>query len=136
MEDGEGARLAAVRSWSRFVMRELASIGQLASLETVRSEERPTQADVRAAAEPHLPILVHKRSKAHGPGTGEGSDPARWLAELDRLAKRWTHLSANDAERARLVEILDRVVQAEQLKQEADSAAMPMTSRFDTSWAI
>jgi hypothetical protein len=117
-------------------MRELASVGQLVNPEPVSSEQRPTLAEVQAAVGPHLPILVHQRSKANGAGVGVCPDHQRWSAELNRLANRWTHLAANDAERARLVELLDRVVQAEQLRQEAQSAAMPMTSRFDTSWAI
>jgi hypothetical protein len=134
MDDEQGARLGAVRSWSRFVMRELASVGQLVSLEPATPVQQPTLADVRAAAEPHLPILVHKRSKVRS--VGDCQDTARWLTELNRLANLWTHLATNDAERARLVELLDSIVQAEQVGHEAQSAAIPVTSRFDTSWAI
>lgn len=116
-------------------MRELASVGQLVKFDFSSEQHGPSLQDVRATAEPHLPILVHKRGKASGNGHENATNDPRWLAELHRLALRWTHLAANDRERARLISLLDHVVGEEQQRLAEQVTAIPVTSRFDTSWA-
>ena len=138
MEQESENRLGAVKSWSRFVMRELASARQLVAhgLEISPPDSRPELSEVRSLVQPHLAILVHKRARAYSKEeTGAPSDE-RWRSELNRFADRWAHLAANEAERAQLIAVLDQIVVDEQQRLAAESSAIPMTSRFDTSWAI
>jgi hypothetical protein len=91
---------------------------------------------VRAHSQPYLAILVHKRAKAYANTETSGRPDTRWSDELNRYADFWPHLAANANERAQLIDALDRIVAEEQRRLQSQSGAMPMTSRFDTSWAI
>jgi hypothetical protein len=138
MEQETENRRGAIKSWTRFVMRELASASQLVAsgLAISAQDARPSLSEVRTHAQPHMAILVHKRAKASAGGEVGALAGQQWLAELDRFADRWSHLAAGDAERARLVALLDQIVAEEQQRLASQSAAIPVTSRFDTSWAI
>jgi hypothetical protein len=93
--------------------------------------------EVFALVEPHLAILIHKRAKALSSGAH-----GRWAQELDDFVRRtffWPEPAATEAfgqmDRRELARMVDRVVAAEQAHGEAVAAAMPQTSRFDSSWA-
>lgn len=119
-------------------MRGLASVPQptRAHLETSPPDDRPSSSDVRALAQPHLAILVHKRAKASAADGTLALSDKQWESELNKLAGSRVDLAANEAERVRLIKALDQVIEAEQHRLTARSAAIPMTSRFDTNWAI
>jgi len=118
-------------------MKELASVERLLArgIELSPAKTKAAHAELVTLVEPFLPVLVHKRKKSFGQG---GSiDDAHWFAELYHFAGRWPHLTPNAAARGRLVVELDKIVCAEhkRLADEALSPTVPVTSRFDTSWA-
>ena len=92
--------------------------------------------DLRTLAEPHMAVLVHKRTKlaAGGDSVLHGA----WLAELSAFAERVGRYLAVDLgdDRRRVIGLLDDIVANEQDRL-ADAAGdpIPVTSRFDMRWA-
>lgn len=97
--------------------------------------------EVRELTAEYLPVLLHKRAKlitAYGKAF-----EARWLEELKFFQERvlWPALGerADYAVRHRrqVSRVLNRMVCAAQAACDAPQAntMMPVTSRFDTSWA-
>ena len=130
-------RLGAIKIWGRYVMRELGSVRRqiVSALVSPPPDEKPSRAEVHAHLQPHMAILVHKRTKVN---VGEGMSALadnRWLAELSRFATNCGHLATNEAERTRLIELMDQAVAEEQNRLASQAASIPVTSRFDTSWA-
>jgi hypothetical protein len=90
-------------------------------------------AEIQAAVEPHLAILLHKRAKY----------PAeRWAKEIDDFVSRtffWPEPAATDLygrlDRREIGQIVDRFVAHEQQRAAARPAELPQTSRFGSSWA-
>ena len=81
---------------------------------------------------PHLAILAHKRAKYAS---------ERWSKELGDFVQRtffWPEPAATETfgrmDRRELAVRVDRIVLAEQ-ERAAAAAALPATSRFDSSWA-
>jgi hypothetical protein len=102
------------------------------------AKNSPLCAEVFSLTAPHLPVLVHKRTKfleVHG-----ASQNASWMLELNHFAVRsiCPHLAAESPDRKCVLEILDDIVSVEQGRIAAAACANnpPYTSRFDTSWAI
>ena len=90
--------------------------------------------ELRALAAPHLAVLAHKRTKLV-----QALQDERWASELGDFVNRvlWPYLATSEALAGRsqncVAELLDEIVAAEQRVVAAD--AIPLTSRFDTSWA-
>ena len=91
--------------------------------------------ELKALAEPHMAVLVHKRAKLV-----QALQDERWASELVDFIGRivWPHLSDSEHLGGRnqncIAELLDEIVAAEQ-RAVARLAPIPQTSRFDTSWA-
>lgn len=138
MKTDPEVRLGTLKCWGRHVMRELASASAFVARGLEMQDETPTIADIRALAEPHMPVLLHKRAKAGGGGLLDAMDDKRWTEELQRHAAQWAGADQSRGTLAAFVTLLDRVVAEEQtrLAEVARMEPMPMTSRFDTSWAI
>jgi hypothetical protein len=139
MKKSSEARLGTIKSWGRHVLKELATVRRLLGegIALEQFERGLVRDEVVTLVEPHLAVLVYKRAKIRlHDGTGT-ADETRWTAELCQFANRWPHLAANAVERSKLVAELDRIVAAEQkrLADAARSPSVPVTSRFDTSWA-
>ena len=88
--------------------------------------------EVHALVAPHLAILMHKRAKFAS---------ERWNKELSDFVQRtffWPEPAATETYgrmgRSDLAAMVDRIVIAEQ-ERVAATAALPQTSRFDSSWA-
>ncbi|MBS0277786.1 MAG: hypothetical protein JSR81_09200 [Proteobacteria bacterium] len=104
--------------------------------------EPKLQNEMRALAAPHMPVLVHKRTKV-GATTGPIEDE-QWYGELGDFVSRmlWPYLQESPALNGRskncVAELLDEIVAAEQRRvcERAMADIMPRTSRFDTSWAM
>jgi len=138
MEQKSERRLGTIRSWGRYVVHELVSAKRLleSGLEISQPDSKPLLSEVHELAQPHLAILVHKRAKIISGSGAQAMSDERWSAELYRLADRWPHLITSESERGRLIEALDQIVEGEQRRLAAQSSKIPVTSRFDTSWAI
>ncbi|MGH6872056.1 MAG: hypothetical protein ACREHE_11175 [Rhizomicrobium sp.] len=91
--------------------------------------------EIKALAAPHMPVLVHKRTRLV-----QALQDERWASELVDFIGRivWPHVSASENLAGRdqncVAELLDEIVAAEQRAVTA-MAPIPQTSRFDTSWA-
>jgi hypothetical protein len=91
--------------------------------------------ELRALAQPHMAVLVHKRAKLV-----QALQDERWASDLVDFVGRivWPHLSASEHLGGRdqncVAELLDEIVAVEQ-RAVARIAPVPLTSRFDTSWA-
>ncbi|HEY1632263.1 MAG TPA: hypothetical protein VGF56_13180 [Rhizomicrobium sp.] len=89
--------------------------------------------ELRALAAPHMAVLVHKRAKL-------ALEDERWVADLREFVGRivWPHLNGSEHLGGRnqscVAELLDDIVAVEQ-RAAARVVAVPLTSRFDTSWA-
>jgi len=138
MEQKSERRLGTIRSWGRYVVHELVSAKRLleSGLEISQPDSKPLLSEVHELAQPHLAILVHKRAKIISGKSAHAMSEERWAAELYRFADRWSHLTTSESERGRLIEALDQVIEDEQRRLAAQSSTIPVTSRFDTSWAI
>jgi hypothetical protein len=136
MECDSEAKLGRLTNWRGIFARQLSFAQKLLTVgSTVPLLDRmPSVADVRALALPHMAILLHKRAKASASATILSD--TRWLEELNRCADRWPHLAPDAAARTRLIEMLDRIVEQEQRQMDVQLSAIPVTSRFDSSWAI
>jgi hypothetical protein len=93
------------------------------------------QGELQALAEPHMAVLVHKRAKLV-----QALQDERWAGELVDFVARivWPHIRQSEHLAGRdqncVAELLDEIVAAEQRAAIA-AAPIPLTSRFDTSWA-
>ncbi|HTQ15002.1 MAG TPA: hypothetical protein VMH86_14090 [Rhizomicrobium sp.] len=91
--------------------------------------------EIRELAAPHMAVLVHKRTRMV-----QALQDERWAGELADFIGRivWPHLSASGnlggRDRHCLAELLDEIVAAEQ-RAAAGAPSIPLTSRFETSWA-
>ena len=98
--------------------------------------QSPLQDELRELTTPHLAVLVHKRAKLV-----QALQDERWASELGDFVGRilWPHLSSSETLVGRsqncVAELLDEIVAAEQHAVAAQAEAVPLTSRFDTSWA-
>lgn len=137
MEAESERRLSVLKCWARFVTRELISAGRLVAggLEVSPASKETLRAELCALARPHMAILVHKRSKVSSADGTAALDDKRWVAELNRFADCWGDLVTKGTDRARLMDELDQIVGEEQDRLAAKSVSIPITSRFDTSWA-
>ena len=138
MANNSEVRLGAIRSWGRHVMRELASARTLVARGLEISDQGPSIADIRELAEPHMAILVHKRARACAESGADVRCDKRWAEELERHASYWAGSNHIQGAIATIAALLDTVVAEEQrrLAEASQMEAMPVTSRFDTSWAI
>jgi hypothetical protein len=95
----------------------------------------PLQEELRDLAHPHMAVLMHKRAKF-------GADDARWHDELHYFVGQtlWPHIAKSELlagrNEAQVAELLDEVVAASQRREAEREAELPLTSRFDTSWAV
>jgi len=102
----------------------------------------PLHSELRELAEPHMAVLIYKRSKisqTRGP-----LDDENWFGELSDFVARmlWPYLEENPVLAGRskncVAEMLDEIVAHEQ-QHSVDAALadiLPRTSRFDSgSWA-
>ena len=91
---------------------------------------------LRALAAPHMPVLIHKRSRM---ATEEYILSGKWLGELVAFVERVGRYLAEDlaADRRRVVGLLDDIIADEQQKlaNVLGRDPMPATSRFDMRWA-
>jgi hypothetical protein len=98
--------------------------------------QSPLQDELRELAAPHLAVLAHKRAKLV-----QALQDERWAGELGDFVGRilWPHIATSEALEGRnqscIAELLDEIVAAEQHAVAAQTEAIPLTSRFDTSWA-
>lgn len=97
------------------------------------------EADVHSLSEPHLAVLVHKREKHFE--SLELAGERRWYAELHAFVLRvlkprldvnpvFDGVSVDD-----LADMVDDMVAAVHRRDPAASD-VPMTSRFDSGWAV
>lgn len=94
----------------------------------------PLQEELRDLAHPHMAVLMHKRAKF-------GAEDARWHDELHHFVSQtlWPHIAKSELlagrNEAQVAELLDEVVAASQRREAERETEIPLTSRFDTSWA-
>jgi hypothetical protein len=90
-------------------------------------------AEIHAAVEPHMAILLHKKAKY----------PAeRWAKEIEDFVARtffWPEPAATDTfgrlDRRQIAQVVDRIVAGERQRAALKRAELPQTSRFGSSWA-
>jgi len=97
----------------------------------------PLEQSLRDLVEPHLAVLVHKRSKLAADADAILS--GKWLAELGEFVERIGRFLETEwqADRRRILGLLDDIIAEEQHRQ-ADAASaecIPATGRFDMRWA-
>jgi hypothetical protein len=94
----------------------------------------PLQEELRDLAHSHMAVLMHKRTKF-------GAQDARWHDELHHFVSQtlWPHIAKSELlsgrNEAQVAELLDEVVAASQRREAEYETEIPLTSRFDTSWA-
>lgn len=94
----------------------------------------PLQDELHDLAQPYMAILMYKRAKF-------GADDQRWHEEIMEFVttKIWIHVqgsaSLDGRNQAHVAELVDAIVAAELRRELAREAELPLTSRFDTSWA-
>ncbi|MBV9990374.1 MAG: hypothetical protein JOZ72_03695 [Alphaproteobacteria bacterium] len=122
----------ATAAVSRGIREAFGEVAALLFGSATFSPRPAVESDVHELVEPHLAILVHKRSRYA---------PERWAGELDGFVRRtffWPEPAVTEAfgrlDRHQLATLVDRIVANEQDRQ-AEAAALPQTSRFDSSWA-
>jgi hypothetical protein len=80
----------------------------------------------------HMPVLMYKRAKFNA--------DLRWQEELREFVsdKICPHLAKAGVpiSKSHVADVLDEIVATESLRESAREAALPLTSRFDTSWAV
>ena len=98
--------------------------------------------ELRELVEPHLAILVHRRTRFLAPDANGIVDSERWAAEIDNFVDRsffWPAPASGEAHvklnRRQLVQLVEQIVVCEQRKLAAESGPLPATSRFDSCWA-
>lgn len=93
------------------------------------SFDRSLESELHELLAPHLAVLVYKRGKF------AGSD--RWVQDLEEFVdgEIRPYLSPANASVRRLEKIVDRLIASHQTTS-ALADIMPLTSRFDTSWAM
>jgi hypothetical protein len=133
---------SAANGIGRSIREALAEVATMLLGSTTFEPQRLIETDVRELVEPHLAILMHKRERFLTPDANGAPRNERWTAELDGFVERsffWPASAANEAHdkvgRRHLVNLVDRIVVAEQRKRAAMNASLPATSRFDSSWA-
>jgi len=97
----------------------------------------PLEQSLRELAEPHLAVLVHKRSKLAAEADAILS--GKWLNELAEFAERIGRFLESEwqSDRRRILGLLDDIIAEEQHRQaeEASAESVPATGRFDMRWA-
>lgn len=99
--------------------------------------ERSKESELRELIAPYFPVLAHKRERFHTQDDGA----ERWFVELhtfvDRVAGPMLGLSARTTgtDRNRVVRMIDTFIGEEIARGKTEVAGLPVTSRFDTSWA-
>ena len=98
---------------------------------------RAFESDLKELMAPHMPVLTHRRAKLL-----ETCGQERWSDELDAFMRQslWPFLGADldyaESNRAFVTLILDVAIEREQRRNSQDcEVAVPLVSRFDTSWA-
>lgn len=98
--------------------------------------------EVRELVEPHLAILMHRRSRFLAPDANGVVNEERWSAEIDAFVDRCFFAPApasSDAHgrlnRRQLVRLVDQIVVEGQHRLAAEKAPLPATSRFGSCWA-
>jgi hypothetical protein len=88
--------------------------------------------ELKMLASGHMAILMYKRAKF-------GAD-LRWQEELREFVaeKVCPHLAKAGVpvSKSHVADVLDEIIATELLRESAREAALPLTSRFDTSWAV
>ncbi|HEY2071523.1 MAG TPA: hypothetical protein VGG48_18330 [Rhizomicrobium sp.] len=90
--------------------------------------------ELQALAAPHMAVLAHKRTRL-------ALQDEKWVGELTEFVSRtlWPHLKDSEHLTGRsahcVAELLDEIVAVEQRAVAAASTVVPLTSRFDASWA-
>ncbi|MBI3678639.1 MAG: hypothetical protein HY243_18670 [Proteobacteria bacterium] len=101
--------------------------------------ERSKESELRELVAPHIPVLVHKRERF---SVQDEQGLKHWTVELHSFIDRVVlpllgirgEVTGND--RNRLVRLIDTFVSDEVERAKAAETTLPLTSRFDTSWAI
>lgn len=130
---------SASRRVSSGLLARLSALAEAAQ-SRINSRSRFTR-DAQATIEPHLAFLMHKRGKFLHPGPGGTKRFDRWANEIDDFVRRssWPASVAGEIRsvsgRRHLAELIDRVVGERQGQLEAESANLPLTSRFNSHWA-
>lgn len=113
----------------------LVVLGQGFDLEAERRREFESELDQLIA--PHLPVLMHRRAKLL-----EGAGNDLWCDELDNFIRTnlWPLLGADldyaQRNRTFVTLLIDVTIEREQRRTALESsAAMPLVSNFDASWA-
>ncbi|HEY1836918.1 MAG TPA: hypothetical protein VGG36_04625 [Rhizomicrobium sp.] len=94
----------------------------------------PLQEELHELAQPYLAILMYKREKF-------GAGDPNWTRELNEFvdSKLWPHVASSEMlggrNEAHVAELMDGIVAAELRRERERGAPLPLTSRFDTSWA-
>jgi hypothetical protein len=126
---------------SPFALREsLATVWRLLKhgIDFPPTFERSKESELRELIAPHFPILVHKRERFDTQEDGA----QRWDGELhcfvDRVVGPLLGFGGNmtGTEHNRFKRLVDGFVTDEIERAKAKAADLPLTSRFDTSWAI
>jgi hypothetical protein len=120
-------------------------VGEVASLLFGNATFEPHASfddELRALVQPHLAILVHKRSRLLAPGPDFMARNARWVNELDGFVNRtffWPQPAATEShgkvDRRHIARFVDGIVAEEQVRATAAPGKLPATSRFDSHWA-
>lgn len=98
--------------------------------------DSPLSAEIAELAAPHLAVLAHKRARLYE--SLELAGERRWQSELHAFVARvivpGLARTPGAASADALVEIMDMIVADAQAN--GAKAGVPVTSRFDTSWAM
>ena len=104
--------------------------------------ERSLIDELRDLVEPHLAVLIHKRSRYLAPDGNGAVRGERWAKELDDFVSRtffWPVPVSTEAlsrwDRRRIAQTLDGIIAEAQQGAAVASAGLPQTSRFGSSWA-
>jgi hypothetical protein len=140
-------RAADKGSWSGHMARALDDVWSMLRLgiDFTPHGRKAFETEMRELVEPSLPILIHKRAKFLREAEDGTVRADLWAKELGDFMNRiffWPNLGAHRAfvekNRAYVAQLLDRFIAEEQRKSVAAQAVdgVPMTSRFDSSWAV
>jgi hypothetical protein len=120
-------------------------LGEAAKLlfgDTTLEPNASFEGELRALVEPHLAILVHKRTRLLAPGHDFTARSARWVQELDAFVNRtffWPQPATTEAhgtvDRRHITRFVDGILAGEQVRVMAEPEALPATSRFGSCWA-
>jgi hypothetical protein len=126
----ENATAGIARSLRGF----LGAVAKLLFGDTTFEPNTSFEDELRSLVEPHLAILVHKRTRLLAPGQDFTARSARWVQELDAFVNRtffWPQPAVGEAhgkvDRRHIARFVDGIVADEQVRILATPAALPAT---------